>query len=95
MTKQLGAWPVPGVNIFSGEGQGKFYHVAIAKEKLAPLPNKKVDPSGKVTPSDYDEKGTNILNDVEESVVTIRRKDLDKFQGQSAKSTGWLNLDQD
>ena len=30
---------------------------------------------------------------MEESVFTIRRKDLDKFQGQSTESTGWFNLD--
>ena len=30
---------------------------------------------------------------MEEPVNTIRRKDLDKFQGQSTGSTGWLNLD--
>ena len=28
-----------------------------------------------------------------QTVVTIHRKDLDKFQGQSEGSTGWLNLD--
>ena len=28
-----------------------------------------------------------------EPVHTIFRKDLDKFQGQSTVSTGWLNLD--
>ena len=33
MTKQLGAWPVSGVNKFAGEDQGKIYHVLITKEK--------------------------------------------------------------
>ena len=30
---------------------------------------------------------------MEEPVVTIRGKDLDKFQGQSTASTVWFNLD--
>ena len=30
---------------------------------------------------------------MEEPVHTIRRKGLDKLQGQSIESTGWLNLD--
>ena len=30
---------------------------------------------------------------MEELVVMIRKKDLDKFQGQSTGSTGWFNLD--
>ena len=30
---------------------------------------------------------------MKEAVVTIRRKDSDKFEGQSKGSTGWFNLD--
>ena len=39
------------------------------------------------------EKGTDELEDNKEAVVTIRRKDLDKFEGQSEGSTGWFNID--
>ena len=46
----------------------------------------------KVTPSEEFEKGTNILNDMEEPVVTIRRKDLDNFEGKYKVSTDWFNL---
>ena len=49
-----------GVNDFSGNGQGKFYHVVNAKEKVAPSPKKKEEPSEKVTPSQDVEKVTNI-----------------------------------
>ena len=40
-------------------------------------------PSDKVIPSEEVEKGTNILNYMEESVHIICRKHLDNFQGQS------------
>ena len=62
----------------------KFFLITISKEK--------VDPSEKVTPSDDVKRGTNILNYTEYPVVTIRRKDLNKFQGQSAGSKVLLNL---
>ena len=62
-----------GGNNFSGEGQGKIHHVVVAKEKLSPLPKKIVVPGEKVTPSEEILKGTNILNDMEESVVMIHR----------------------
>ena len=47
----------------------------------------------KVTTSDEVGKGTKKLNDMKEAVVTIRRKDLDKFEGQYKGSTGWFNID--
>ena len=34
-----------------------------------------------------------MLDDIEVPVVTIHRKDLDKFQGQSTRSTCWFNID--
>ena len=61
-------------------------------KKVAPLPKKKVYPSEKVTPSEEVLKGPNILNDMEEPVVTIRRNDLNKFQGQYTGSIVWFNL---
>ena len=67
-------------------------NVVIAIEKVAPLPKEKVKPSEKVTPSEEVEKGTNILNDMKEPVYTTRINYLDKFQGQSTVSTGWLNI---
>ena len=39
------------------------------------------------------DKGTDELIDMKKSVVTIRRKGLDKFEGQSKGYTGWLKLD--
>ena len=39
------------------------------------------------------DKGTDKLEDMKEAVVTICRKGLDKFQGQSKGSTGWFKLD--
>ena len=41
---------------------------------------------------DFD-KGTEKLEDMKEAVVKIRRKDSDKFVGQSKWSTGWFSLD--
>ena len=39
------------------------------------------------------EKGTDELEDMEKASVTIHRKCLDKFEGQSKVSTGWFKLD--
>ena len=39
------------------------------------------------------EKGTDELVDMKQAVVTIRRKVLDKFEGQSKGSTGSFKLD--
>ena len=82
-----------GINKFSREGQRKIHHDFISKEKVALFPKKKLAPGEKVIPSEEFEKGTNLFNDMEEQVHTIRRKYLDKFQGKSTGSTGWLNLD--
>ena len=82
-----------GVNKFSGEGQGKIHHVVVTKEKVAPFLKKKVVTSEKVTPNYDVEKVTNILNDMEEPLVTILSKDLDNFEGQYTGSTSWFNLD--
>ena len=73
-----------GANNISGEGQGNIHHILIAKEKVAPLPKKISYLSKKVTQSNEVEKGTNILNDMEDPVVMIHKTDLDKFQGQPA-----------
>ena len=62
-------------------------------KKSGTIAKKKVVPSEKVTPSEEVEKGTTLLNYIEEPVQTIRRKDLDKSQGESTASTGWFNLD--
>ena len=45
-----------GANKFAGEGQGKNHHIVDNKEKVEPLPNKKVEPSDNVTTSDDVEK---------------------------------------
>ena len=39
------------------------------------------------------DKGTEKLEDTKESMVTIRRKDSDKFEGQPKGPTGWFNID--
>ena len=39
------------------------------------------------------DKGTGELEYMKDSVVTIRKKDLDNFEGQSKGSTGWFKLD--
>ena len=41
-----------------------------------------------ITTNEYVDKGTEKLEDMKEAVVTIRRKDSDKFEGQSKGSTG-------
>ena len=38
------------------------------------------------------EKGTDELEDMEKASVTIHRKCLDKFEGQSRGYTGWFKL---
>ena len=39
------------------------------------------------------DKGTGELEDMKQALVTILRKDLDKFESQSEGSTGWFKLD--
>ena len=66
--------------------------MSLLPKKVAPFLKKKIVPSEKVTPSEEDEKGTNILNSMGEPVQTIRRNYLDKFQGKSTGTTGRFNL---
>ena len=37
-------------------------------------------------------KGTKKLENMKEAVVTIRRKDSDKFEDKSKGSIGWFNI---
>ena len=46
----------------------------------------------KYSTNDVD-KGTDELTDMKQSVVTIRRKGLDKSEGHYKGSTGWFKLD--
>ena len=39
------------------------------------------------------DKGTDEMEYMKKLVVTIRRKGLDKYEGQSKGSTGWFKLD--
>ena len=68
-----------GVNKFSGKGQGKIHHVVVSEEKVMPLTKKKLVKTEKVAISEEVDKGTKHLDDMKEAVVTIRRKDSDKF----------------
>ena len=61
--------------------------MVVAKEKGSTIEELKVAQSEKVTPSEDVEIRPNLLDDTEEPVVKIRRKDLDNFQGQSTAST--------
>ena len=79
LAKQLGALPVSGVNRFAGEGQGKMYHVFVAKEKINAIEREKIVTSEKVATSEGVEKGTKNMYDMKEAVFKIRRKDLDNF----------------
>ena len=81
------------INKFAGEGQEKFHHVVVSEEKSCAISEEKVVQTEKVTPREEVEKGTNILNYIEDIVHKIRRKDLDNLQGQYIASTGWFNLD--
>ena len=75
-----------------------------ASNIISPSEKKSVAPSEKVAPSERDEKGSGTLEDIKEPVVMICRKDLDNkiekdntnkyhFQGQSARSMHWFDLD--
>ena len=46
-----------------------------------------------ITTNEEVDKGTEKLEDMKQAVVKIRRKDSDKFWGQSKESTLWFNLD--
>ena len=82
-----------GVNKFSGEGQGKIHHVVVADEKSNTIVEEKMVTNEKVTPSEEVDKDNKRLDDMEEAVVIMCRKDLNKFYGKSIGSTGWFNLD--
>ena len=69
-----------GVNKFSGDIQAKIHHDVPYYQRIS---RENLLPSEKVTPSEEVEKVTNLLNCMEDLVVTISRKYLDKFQGQS------------
>ena len=81
------------IQFFSGEVQGKIHHVVVAKEKGNTIAKEKVVTSEKVTPSEEVDKGAKNLYDMKDSVVPIRRKDLDNFNGEYIISTGWFNVD--
>ena len=70
-----------GFNKFSGEGQEKIHHVVVAKENSTTIAEEKVVTSEKDTPSEKVDKVTKTLDDREEPVVKICRKDLDNFEG--------------
>ena len=59
------------------------------------MTKKKLSPSEKVTTSEEVEKVNKTLIDIEDPVVTIRRNNLDNFQGKSTGSTGWFDLDRE
>ena len=46
-----------------------------------------------ITTNEEVDKGTEKLEDMKKAVVTIRRKDSEKFEGNSKGYTGWFNLD--
>ena len=52
------------------------------------MSKKKVVTSEKVTTSEEVDKGTKKLDDIKETAATIRRKDLDDFEGHYKGSTG-------
>ena len=58
------------------------------KEEVAMTPL-----SQKKSLTKYVDKGTDELEDMKEAVVTIRRKDLNKFEGQYKGYIGGFNLD--
>ena len=59
---------------------------------IGPYPKKKLAPSENVTPGEEIEKRPKILDDIGEPVFTIRSNNLNNFQGNSTRSTGWLYL---
>ena len=68
-------------------------NVVISEEKVTPFQKKKFATREKVTTSEEVYKGTKNVDDMKEAVVTIRRKDLDNFEGKSKGPTCWFNLD--
>ena len=66
---------------------------SLLREKVTPFSKEIVVTSEKDTSSEEVDKGNKILDDMKEAVVTIRKNNLDNFEGQSIISTGWFNLD--
>ena len=66
--------------------------LSLTKKKVTPLTEKTVVASENITTSEEFDKGTKNLDGMKEAVVTICRKDLDNFEGQSTVSTGWFNI---
>ena len=60
------------------EGTNKFVDMTLMKKKYS-------------TRNVY--KGTDKLEDMKQAVVTICRKGLDQFDGESSGSKGWFKLD--
>ena len=58
-----------------------------------PLSENNVLTTEKIRTSEEVDKGTKKLEYMKYAVVTICRKDSDKFDGQSKGSTGWFNID--
>ena len=57
------------------------------KKKVTPFSKKTLLTTEKVTTSEEVDKATTFFNDMKETVVTIRRKDLDNFEVQYKVST--------
>ena len=93
MTKQLGAWPVPRVNKFSGEGQWKINHAVVYEVKNNTIDKEKSSDKWEGYTKWGGWQRNKKMDDMEDTVVTIRRKYLDNFEGQSMVSTGWFNPD--
>ena len=66
---------------------------SLLREKVTPFSKEIVVTSEKDTSSEEVDKGNKILDDMKEAVVTIRKNNLDNFEGQSIVSSGWFNLD--
>ena len=81
-----------GVNNFSGKCQGKTHNVVVSKEKSNTIVGEKLLTTEKVTTHEEVDNSPKKIDGMKEVVVTIPRKDLYNFQGQSKGSTGWFNL---
>ena len=66
---------------------------SLLREKVTPFSKKIVVTSEKDTSSEEVDKGNKFFDDMKEAVVTIRKNNLDNFEGQYIISTGWFNLD--
>ena len=79
-------------NITISDEVHKHTEKITTREEIVKIADKFHKHTEKIKTNEEVEKGPELLEDMKEAVVIIRRKDSEKFEGQSEGSTGFFNL---